>query len=43
KITISVGISEIAGTDASIEDVMKRADACLYKAKENDRNRVVGH
>ncbi|MBS0014707.1 MAG: GGDEF domain-containing protein, partial [Desulfobacterales bacterium] len=43
KITISVGISEIAGTDASIEDVMKRADACLYKAKENGRNCVVGY
>ncbi|MBA2882041.1 diguanylate cyclase (GGDEF)-like protein [Desulfosalsimonas propionicica] len=42
KITISVGISEFADTDASIEDVMKRADACLYEAKRNGRNRVVG-
>jgi diguanylate cyclase (GGDEF)-like protein len=42
KITISVGVSEFADTGTSIEDVLKRADACLYEAKRNGRNRVVG-
>ncbi|MCF8028179.1 MAG: GGDEF domain-containing protein [Desulfobacteraceae bacterium] len=42
KIAISVGVSEFADTDTSIEDVMKRADARLYEAKRNGRNCVVG-
>lgn len=42
EISISVGVSEFANTDTSIENVMKRADARLYEAKRNGRNRVVG-
>lgn len=42
KISISVGVSEFADADTSIEDVMKRADARLYEAKRNGRNCVVG-
>ncbi|MFO7860081.1 MAG: GGDEF domain-containing protein [Desulfosalsimonas sp.] len=42
QISISVGVSEFADADTSIEDVMKRADARLYEAKRNGRNRVVG-
>ncbi len=41
KVTISVGVSEFTGTDASIENVMKRADDALYEAKRNGRNRVI--
>lgn len=41
KITISVGVSEFLGMDASIEDLMKRADAALYEAKRNGRNCVM--
>ena len=42
ELSISVGVSEIVETDTSMEDVMKRADACLYEAKRKGRNRVVG-
>jgi len=41
KLTISVEVSEFFKTDTSLEDVMKRADTCLYKAKAQGRNRVV--
>lgn len=38
-ITVTVGISEIAPGDAE-SDLLKRADAALYRAKEAGRNRV---
>ncbi|MCF8037352.1 MAG: GGDEF domain-containing protein [Desulfobacteraceae bacterium] len=41
RVTISVGVSEFIGMDASIEDLMKRADAALYDAKRNGRNCVM--
>ncbi len=36
-ITISIGVSEIANPD-TIEAVIRRADACLYGAKQNGRD-----
>jgi diguanylate cyclase (GGDEF)-like protein len=39
--TISGGISELAQGDASGEDVLKRADDALYKAKRQGRNRII--
>lgn len=39
--TMSIGISEGVSDDHSIEDTLKRADARLYQAKEQGRNRVV--
>ena len=40
-ITISVGLSESLDLDASVDDVVKRADDALYKAKEGGRNCVI--
>ncbi len=39
-ITISIGISELAGTDTSLAQVLARADEALYQPKAGVRNRV---
>ena len=39
--TVSIGLTWIDKDNPSIEEVMKQADRCLYKAKEEGRNRVV--
>jgi len=38
--TISVGVTSILKADNTIDDVLKRADKLLYKAKANGRNQV---
>ncbi len=38
--TMSVGVAEVDSTDQSLENLLRRADRKLYKAKENGRNRV---
>ena len=40
-ISVSIGISQLDKVDESIEDMYKRADQNLYRAKEEGRNRVV--
>jgi two-component system cell cycle response regulator len=40
SITVSVGISSLGGTEESVEDLLKRADQALYRAKREGRNRV---
>jgi diguanylate cyclase len=40
-ITISIGVSQFAPGD-TVESVIRRADACLYGAKQNGRNMVLG-
>jgi diguanylate cyclase (GGDEF)-like protein len=40
NITISIGIAILEDTDASLFDVLGRADQALYRAKSNGRNRV---
>ena len=39
-ITVSIGIAFLQADD-TLEDIMIRADKCLYRAKENGRNQVV--
>jgi len=38
--TISIGLAQAESTDRSLEDLLRRADRMLYKAKSNGRNRV---
>lgn len=40
KITISIGASHSSKDDLSIDDVIQRSDAALYRAKESGRNRI---
>ncbi len=40
KITVSIGVSEMSGGDASLEQAISRADEALYRAKARGRNRI---
>ena len=40
NITVSVGLSTLAGTDDKVEEFLRRADQALYRAKREGRNRV---
>jgi two-component system, cell cycle response regulator len=40
-ITISVGVAALQGIDDKVEDILKRADQALYRAKREGRNRVI--
>lgn len=39
EVTLSIGISIFPITDESVDDVLKNADAAMYKAKDSGRNR----
>jgi diguanylate cyclase (GGDEF)-like protein len=38
--TVSIGVAEAGAQDNSFEDVLRRADRMMYKAKEAGRNRI---
>jgi two-component system, cell cycle response regulator len=40
NITVSVGLSTLAGADDKVDEFLKRADQALYRAKREGRNRV---
>ena len=40
KVTISLGVTRASGEDHNVDELVKRADAALYKAKSAGRNRV---
>lgn len=41
KVTVSIGVAECSVADNSLDDVMRRSDRALYRAKNAGRNRVV--
>ncbi len=41
SVTVSIGVSELLDLNDNVENLLKRSDDCLYKAKEAGRNRVV--
>jgi diguanylate cyclase (GGDEF)-like protein len=40
--TVSIGVAEASPEDNSFDDLLRRADKMLYKAKNTGRNKVVG-
>ena len=40
-VTVSIGVSSLAGKDDTPPSILKRADEALYRAKRDGRNRVV--
>jgi two-component system cell cycle response regulator len=43
NVTISIGLSIIEAASDTMDDILKRADEALYKAKREGRNRVIAH
>jgi two-component system, cell cycle response regulator len=41
RVSASIGFALLAADDASAEDVLRRADAALYRAKAEGRKRVI--
>ena len=40
RVTASIGVSEVQATDKNPGDILERADAALYEAKQSGRNRI---
>jgi two-component system cell cycle response regulator len=43
EVTISIGLSVLERKGEAVDDVLKRADTALYRAKHDGRNRVVAN
>ena len=41
SVTVSIGVSGLLDSNDNMENMIKRSDTSLYKAKENGRNRIV--
>ena len=41
KVTVSIGVTQVRENDGVSQDVLDRADAAVYQAKQDGRNRVV--
>ncbi len=41
RTTVSIGVAEAHPEDSAFEDILKRADRMMYKAKESGRNRIM--
>ena len=40
ELTISIGVTQILGTDSDIKSILSRADEAMYHAKKSGRNKV---
>ena len=40
-VTVSIGVAELENAAESLDDIVKRADEALYRAKREGRNRVI--
>jgi two-component system cell cycle response regulator len=41
KVSVSIGVTTLDGPQDKVDDILRRADQALYKAKRDGRNRVV--
>jgi len=39
--TVSIGVAQVQDADKTFDDILRRADLMMYKAKEQGRNRVI--
>ena len=40
RVTVSIGVAEFSGDDHTLDTILERADAALYEAKAQGRNRI---